>query len=43
MIPELIFKLDETLDKLETIDRLLAIDRDAVNAAEENDSEPEKD
>lgn len=43
VIPELIFKLDETLDKLETIDRLLAIDRDAVNAAEENDSEPEKD
>ena len=43
VIPELIFKLDETLDKLETIDRLLAIDRDAVNAAEENDSESEKD
>ncbi|MBE6326438.1 MAG: 30S ribosome-binding factor RbfA [Bacteroidales bacterium] len=43
VIPELIFKLDETLDKLETIDRLLAIDRDAVNAAEENDSEPQKD
>ena len=43
VIPELIFKLDETLDKLETIDRLLAIDRDAVNAAGENDSEPEKD
>lgn len=43
VIPELIFKLDETLDKLETIDHLLAIDRDAVNAAEENDSEPEKD
>ena len=43
VIPELIFKLDETLDKLETIDRLLAIDRDALNAAEENDSEPEKD
>lgn len=43
VIPELIFKLDETLDKLETIDRLLAIDRDAVNAAEENNSEPEKD
>lgn len=43
VIPELIFKLDETLDKLETIDRLLAIDRDAVNAAEGNDSEPEKD
>jgi len=32
VIPELIFKLDETLDKLETIDRLLAVDRDAVNA-----------
>ena len=46
VIPELIFKLDETLDKLENIDRLLAIDRDAVNAAEEaeeNDSETEKD
>lgn len=46
VIPELIFKLDETLDKLENIDRLLAIDRDAVNAAEEaeeNDSESEKD
>lgn len=37
VIPELIFKLDETLDKLETIDRLLAADRDAVNAATEND------
>lgn len=45
VIPELIFKLDETLDKLENIDRLLAIDRDAVNAVEEeeNDSETEKD
>ncbi len=45
VIPELIFKLDETLDKLENIDRLLAIDRDAVNAVEEeeNDSESEKD
>ena len=44
VIPELIFKLDETLDKLENIDRLLAIDRDAVNAVEEeeNDSETEK-
>ena len=39
-IPELIFKLDETL---ETIDRLLAVDRDAVNAATENDSENQKD
>ena len=38
MIPELIFKLDETLDKLETIDRLLAVDRDAVNAATVNDT-----
>ena len=43
VIPELIFKLDETLDKLETIDRLLAVDRDAVNAATENDSENQKD
>ncbi|MBO7442951.1 MAG: 30S ribosome-binding factor RbfA [Paludibacteraceae bacterium] len=43
VIPELIFKLDETLDKLETIDRLLAVDRDAVNAATENDPEPQKD
>lgn len=43
VIPELIFKLDETLDKLETIDRLLAVDRDAVNAATENDSETQKD
>ena len=43
VIPELIFKLDETLDKLETIDRLLAVDRDAVNAATENDTETQKD
>ena len=43
VIPELIFKLDETLDKLETIDRLLAVDRDAVNAATENNSENQKD
>ena len=43
VIPELIFKLDETLDRLETIDRLLAVDRDAVNAATENDSENQKD
>ncbi len=43
VIPELIFKLDETLDKLETIDRLLAVDRDAVNAATENDSESNED
>ena len=43
VIPELIFKLDETLDKLETIDRLLAFDRYAVNAATENDSENQKD
>ena len=43
VIPELIFKLDETLDKLETIDRLLAVDRHAVNAATENDSENQKD
>ena len=43
VIPELIFKLDETLDKLETIDRLLAVDRDAVNAATKNDPEPQKD
>lgn len=43
VIPELIFKLDETLDKLETIDRLLAVDRDAVNAATENDTENQKD
>ena len=43
VIPELIFKRDETLDKLETIDRLLAVDRDAVNAATENDSENQKD
>ena len=43
VIPELIFKLDETLDKLVTIDRLLAVDRDAVNAATENDSENQKD
>ena len=43
VIPELIFKLDETLDKLETINRLLAVDRDAVNAATENDSETQKD
>lgn len=43
VIPELIFKLDETLDKLETIDRLLAVDRDAVNAAINNDSEQNED
>lgn len=43
VIPELIFKLDETLDKLETIDRLLAVDRDAVNAATENESESNED
>lgn len=43
VIPELIFKLDETLDKLETIDRLLAVDRDAVNAVTENESEPNED
>lgn len=43
IIPELIFKLDETLDKLETIDRLLAVDRDAVNAATENESESNED
>ena len=43
VIPELIFKLDETLDKLETIDRLLAVDRDAVNAATEDDTETQKD
>ncbi len=43
VIPELIFKLDETLDKLETIDRLLAVDRDAVNATTENDTETQKD
>lgn len=43
VIPELIFKLDETLDKLETIDRLLAVDRDAVNAATEIDTETQKD
>lgn len=43
VIPELIFKLDETIDKLETIDRLLAVDREAVNAATENDSESNED
>lgn len=43
VIPELIFKLDETLDKLETIDRLLAVDRDAVNAVAEIDSDLNED
>lgn len=42
VIPELIFKLDETLDKLETIDRLLAVDRDAVNAATDDESDSTK-
>lgn len=33
VIPELIFVLDETLDKLETIDRLLSSDKSKLNDA----------